>query len=224
MSYYGGEMAAVILPQIITTITSSLFGIFVSSLLGIVLYVFSSLGLYTMAQRRGIRHAWLAWVPVANLWVLGSLSDQYQYVVRGQNKSKRKLLLTLKILEVLLTLAILVASGYMLTRLFFNLNYLTEDLLFELVMGPLLGILGLVVVFSGLCIALAILRYMALYDVYRSLDPDNSVMYLVLSILFNVTEPFFLFFNRHKDGGMPPRKTAYEAPLNQTWNEPKDYL
>ena len=215
MSYYGGEMAAVILPQIITTITSSLFGIFVSSLLGIVLYVFSSLGLYTMAQRRGIRHAWLAWVPVANLWVLGSLSDQYQYVVRGQNKSKRK---------VLLTLAILVASGYMLARLFFNLNYLTEDLLFELVMGPLMGILGLMVVFSGLCIALAILRYMALYDVYRSLDPDNSVMYLVLSILFNVTEPFFLFFNRHKDGGMPPRKTAYEAPLNQTWNKPKDYL
>jgi hypothetical protein len=47
---------------------------------------------------------------------------------------------------------------------------------------------------------------MALYDVYRSLDPANAVLYLVLSILFSPTEPFFLFFNREKDLGMPPRK------------------
>ena len=54
---------------------------------------------------------------------------------------------------------------------------------------------------------------MAIYDVYRSLDPKNSVMYLVLSIVFPVTEPCFLFFNRNKDAGMPPRRQpAYDVP------------
>ena len=45
---------------------------------GMVWYVLQSLGLYTIAERRGIRNPWLAWVPVANMWVLGSISDQYQ--------------------------------------------------------------------------------------------------------------------------------------------------
>ncbi len=29
-------------------------------------YILSSLGFYTLAKRRGIRHPWLSWIPVAN--------------------------------------------------------------------------------------------------------------------------------------------------------------
>ena len=65
--------------------TASLGGI--SSLVSIAAYVFSALALYTIAQRRGIRKAWLAWVPVLSVWILGSISDQYRYVVKGQNRN-----------------------------------------------------------------------------------------------------------------------------------------
>ena len=44
-------------------------------LINIVLYVIKSLGLYTIAKRRGIHHPGLAWVPIANTWILGSISD-----------------------------------------------------------------------------------------------------------------------------------------------------
>ena len=87
------------------------------------------------------------------------------------------------------------------------------------VIGPVLTMLGFVLPLAAITIALCVIRYMALYDVYRSLDPANAVLYLVLSILFSPTEPFFLFFNRDKDLGMPPRKRqpeyqppAYEQP------------
>jgi hypothetical protein len=69
-----------------------------------------------------------------------------------------------------------------------------------------MGILGVVMPLAAAHIAYLVIRFMALYDVYRSVDPANSVLYLVLSILFGATEPFFLFFNREKDLGMPPRK------------------
>ena len=36
--------------------------------------------------------------------------------------------------------------------------------------------------------------------------------YAVLSILFSVSKPFFLFFSRNKDDGMPPRKQAADQP------------
>ena len=79
-----------------------------------------------------------------------------------------------------------------------------------MVLGPLVGIVGVCLPVMGISIAYAVIRYMALYDIYRSMDPVNCVLFTVLSILFGVTEPFFLFFNRNKDLGMPPRKQEPE--------------
>ena len=71
---------------------------FFTSALSIVSYVLLAWGMYTIAKRRGIHKHWLAWVPVANIWILGCISDQYRQVARGQVKSKRKALLTLTII------------------------------------------------------------------------------------------------------------------------------
>jgi len=39
----------------------------------VVLYVLKSIGLATLAEKRGIENAWLAWIPVADLYVMGLL-------------------------------------------------------------------------------------------------------------------------------------------------------
>lgn len=79
-----------------------------SMVIGLVAYVLMAVGLYTIAKRRGIRNPWLAWIPVANYWLLGCISDQYQYVAKGQNKSRRKLLLTLSIIVEVLCIVLIV--------------------------------------------------------------------------------------------------------------------
>ncbi|MBQ8670270.1 MAG: hypothetical protein IJ508_03390, partial [Oscillospiraceae bacterium] len=38
-------------------------------------YVLQALSLQTMAKRRGIANAWLAWVPVGSSWLLGAIAD-----------------------------------------------------------------------------------------------------------------------------------------------------
>ena len=82
-----------------------------SVLLGIASYVLTSMALYSLASRRGIGKAWLSWVPILNVWIVGSLSDQYRYVVKGQCKSKRKILLILKLVSVIFVLAAVIAGG-----------------------------------------------------------------------------------------------------------------
>ena len=81
---------------------ASLMGI-PSFLIQVAVYVFSALALYTIAKRRGLSNPWLSWIPVANVWILGSIADQYRYVARGEVRSKRKVLLTLKIISAALT-------------------------------------------------------------------------------------------------------------------------
>lgn len=42
-------------------------------IIGLPLYILGSLGLMKMAQNRGIENPWLAWIPVANAYILGRI-------------------------------------------------------------------------------------------------------------------------------------------------------
>ena len=203
----------------------SLFANFGSGILGIVGYVFMALGLYTIAQRRGIKNAWLSWVPVVNCWIIGSLSDQYRYVVKGEVKNKRKTLLILNIITWVISAAIIVAAIVVAVNAFgATMKGAAEEALLDVILGPAFIILGLCLPLAGVGIATTVVRYMAMYDIYTSCTPQNNVVFLVLSIIFSVTEPFFVFFTRNKDDGMPPRRQepVYEAP-QEPWNDP-EYL
>ena len=208
------EELLMLLPGLISGVPSGLFGIAV--------YVLTALAIYTVSRRRGLNKPWLAWVPVVNCWLLGSLSDQYQYVVKGETKNKRKWLLALNLVKAVLVSVVTVLATVTICGVFFRMS---DAGMMRTINGPLLGILGLALPLAAVTIALCVIRYMALYDVYRSLDPANAVLYLVLSILFSPTEPFFLFFNRDKDLGMPPRKQrpVYEEPAYRQPESQQDY-
>ena len=173
----------------------------------IAVYVLSSLALYTIAKRRGLNHAWLSWIPVANVWILGSIADQYRYVARGEIKSKRKVLLTLNIISAVLTaVMVCLCIGAVVGAFSGAIMGRSEDLIMRNLLSNLAGMLVLIVPILGVAIAAAIIRYMALYDLYSSCDPDNKTVFLVIGILFGITEPVFLFLCRNKDLGMPPRR------------------
>jgi hypothetical protein len=88
------EGLMMLLPGLVSGIPSGLFSI--------AAYILTALAIYRISVRRGLNNPWLAWIPVINWWLLGSLSDQYQYIVKGQNTSRRKWLLGLSILKNLL--------------------------------------------------------------------------------------------------------------------------
>ena len=180
----------------------------VSSLVSILSYVFISLAMYTIAQRRGIRKAWLAWVPVVNVWILGSISDQYRYVVKGEVKNKRKVLLTLSILNTVLAwVAVIKMIVSLVLAVSGMAQHVDEMELVRLALSSLVWFIPVAI----LSILGLVLEILALYDVYKSCEPDNSVLYLVLSLIpgiKQITQPVFLFLCRNKDEGMPPRRES----------------
>lgn len=163
-------------------------------LCSLAIYVFTALSLYTIAKRRGIACPWLAWVPVANLWLIGSLSDQYRYLTRGQLKHKRIVLLILKAVTLAFT-------GGLIGSVIWLIGASGSP-------ASVITLLVMVLLDGAAAIALAVVSFMALYDVYASCDPENATVYLVLTIFFKVLKPIFLFLSRNRDGGMPPRKAA----------------
>lgn len=174
-------------------------------LFSLVSYILGSLGMYAIAKRRGIRHSWLSWIPYGNVWILGSISDQYQYVVKGKIKNRRKILLAIMIATVVPTVPIaifemLAAGGLSIAAVFI----VAADILLVI-----LSIVG------------AVFQHIAYYDLFRSCKPESATAFLVLEIIFPVTLPFFVFACRNQDKGMPPRKRVTVEPV-QIPDEPKE--
>jgi hypothetical protein len=48
-------------------------------LLAIAVYVLSSLGLYAIAKNRGMENPWLAWIPIAQYYVIGTVVKELDF-------------------------------------------------------------------------------------------------------------------------------------------------
>ncbi len=179
----------------------------VMSLIGLALYILGSLGTYSIAKRRNIRHAWLSWLPIGNSWIWGCISDQYRYITRGQVTNRRKVLLGLSIAQYAPVIAMVVLYVKLVIAMVIpELEHMGPvDMQEDLGTVMLMMLVALVTVV--LSVVLLVFLYMALYDLYRSCDPDNAVLFLVLSILFSNFTNIFIFAVRKKDLGMPPRRS-----------------
>lgn len=208
--------------------------------INLVAYILTAVALYTMAKRRGILRPWLAWIPIANIYLFGCISDHYRSVALGQTKNRRKVLLGLEIPLQLLSAGVVALAISMLASMLAmgldvlmdpdSLAALGEEQVMEIAMtllGQVAGLLLLALPMLVIAIIHTVFYYIALSDIFKSSDPANANVYLVLSIavgiganmLFGlptaVLPAIFLMVCRNKDHGIPMRQEeqpVYEVP------------
>lgn len=176
----------------------------------VLVYVLQSLGMYTIAKRRGIHHPWLSWLPIGNVWILGSISDQYQYVAKGKIRNRRKVLLGMNIA---VCAAVVLYYIYWLASVIGLL--IAGDQMVEMAphsLSMVLPVIGFVLLIAAFSIVYTVFMYMAYYDLFESCKPSQAVVFLVLSIFLSFLLPFFVFACRKKDLGMPPRRSSVPTP------------
>ena len=102
-------------------------GITFFSIIGIVAYVLSALGLMKLAQNKGIENAWLAWIPIANFYLLGRIVETVNIgtweiprleIVLPVSFAVVMVLGRIPVLGFLLFIAFAVLMGFVLYRLF----------------------------------------------------------------------------------------------------------
>lgn len=199
---------------LITTVLSSLFSI------GI--YILTSYSMYCIADRRLIRHAWLAWIPVGNLWILGSIADHYRLQAKGQIKARRKVLLGTSIGAAVACVAMFILCIVMAVKLFAITDPITGELTGDVMAtagSVLIGVVVLYLVMVVLIIWHLVFQYIAYYELFASCVPRNAVVYLVLSIVIPITLPVFLVACRNKDLGLIFRCPTPVAPPAEPWQQ-----
>lgn len=150
-------------------------------------YIFQGLGLYRMAANAGLSSPVLAWIPVANGYLLGLLCERSMYRRTGRAWKFSVILPVMELLAVFggSTLSVFgsIAENY------FYSDYgsdLWENMNFPPV-GSLLGI------------AFTVVTAIALYNLYWDYGQGKEVLYTVLSVLFGgVARAVILFILRDR--------------------------
>lgn len=171
-------------------------------------YVLLALGLFAIAKRRRLQNAWMAWVPVLNLWLLGCISDQYRYVTAGEQRNRRTLLLFFGIAEAVLKAVLFVGMLWGLGNFLQDIRSFGDLLLRG--SWKLMKFAGWGLLISSFGAVAAMFKCFALYDLYSSCLPKRKTLFTVLSVLGFVTgadlvPALLVFLCRNKEEGMPPR-------------------
>lgn len=151
----------------------------------IVSYILQSFSVYAMAKKRNLRYPWLAWIPFANQYILGALINDH--VPLG----------SLRLPYAAIILPLLSGSISLLSNCFVRI--------------PFLGWFLIIIII----ILSEIYQFAAFYCLYRIYHKKNAVLYLVLSIFFPVTIPFFIFSLKNRDADLscaPAVKTYSQNP------------
>ena len=167
----------------------------------VVSYILEAMGLYAIAARMGLNNPWLAWVPVGNAWILGSIADRDEKSRSGKNARLRYWLMGGMILLGVVLLLVMV-----LYILVFAINLDTSDYYFDSILTAddgitvilLAAVLMIYLLLMSVAIAYSVVCYICLYRLYRACRPDRAVLYTVFSVLFSVTVPFFIFSCRQE--------------------------
>lgn len=156
-------------------------------------YIFEAIGMYTISKKRGYNKPWLAFIPFANSYLFGAVTDNIN-AVNGKKSSFRVWLLVLKIINTVISFAYSVLV--LVPMLMFLIDYIDYGYYGGLPEMLIAATVIFAFIISAVSITYTILIYIALHKIFSCYSRKNAVMFTVLNILFGIA-PFILFAIRN---------------------------
>ncbi len=165
----------------------------VIGLIYLTLYIIQAIGYMRMAKKLEIMHPWMAFIPLARYYLAGRISDAFP-TNDGKRTSFRIHLTLLGAINACGSIAIYAILANILMCLFSSQEYSAGMLMTRAV--PLSAISSIL---SLVALAFGIVNYICLYRIFRGFRPEYAVLFIVISIFFSVTIPFFLLASSKRE-------------------------
>lgn len=172
---------------------------------GITLYILQGIGLMKMAKTCGLPHPWLAFVPLACFYLTGQLAEQNPTPGK-KSLPWRHIILVGYILILVLSLAMGIWMGLEMV----GIERETGDFTEYDVLGMYASMVGLMLPGSIVVLAVSVIQYIIYWKIFSLFDPERAVIWLVLTILFEIPA-IFLFILRNRTPVNRP------GPSNEGW-------
>jgi len=151
--------------------------------IGLIIYIFNALGLVAIAKHRNIAMANLAWVPFwGTAYVTGAIADEQSIHETGRDPRLKVWLLAM---SVALTVLSIILNVELIRTGLFSMNDV-----------PDMGFMVILMLTVLIGLPFTVMWYAAHYRLFKSCQPMNATLFLILSIVFGLS-PFLVFAVRH---------------------------
>lgn len=151
----------------------------------VAIYVVNAVGLMRVAKQSGVKHAWLAWLPVIKVWVLGATAQAFD-AKRGINRKWGKTLLGLYIVGYVIYMPayIGIICYAFIQSMAYNTSVYYDPTVMLSGFATILVIFYCILLISALVLIVAgAIQYVCLYKIFEGFVPEKSLKYFVLSLL-----------------------------------------
>lgn len=174
-----------------------MFAFLIGVAVSLVLWALKSIGICVMSEKEGLKNPWYSFIPFFSAFALGRLGAGFKKKNGSVTKNRGKLLLTLNIvLAASLVLIMLVVFAGL-------IPIAVSDALGYQLTGPLIVLLGVCLILYFAVFALAVVylvfTYISVYNIFLKFNNQMAVCFTVLSIVFPILMPIFLFVSRNKE-------------------------
>ncbi len=162
---------------------------------GIASYIMNAVSYQKIASRRLVSNSWLAWIPVANSWLIGSIADEYD----EKNGLKRKWRVVLLVLSLISIGGIVIGYiGFIVAGVALSIqpDIMTTDV--AGIVGIFVGAYVLILIAAMVAAANNVCNMICLYKIFESTVPGKSVKYLLLSLLVPLAKSICLLRCRNQ--------------------------
>lgn len=179
----------------IAVVVAMLLYLFFSAIL-FVRYILYSLGLMGLANRTGVKNAWLAWIPVANVYVLGATADMLEEKRGLSHKwSKFLLILTVAVAALFFLFFVSLIALVVYISMMEGIGATSPGAFFagEMFLLPMIAFYLIYIVLLVISMALSYLNIICVYKIFEEIAPQKSIKYFLIYVLVPFGDVYCLF-------------------------------
>ena len=152
-------------------------------------HIIRAFSFYTLADRRGIKNAWLSWIPVVNIWITGRLAEDYD----ARAGIKRRWAVTLIVLSIITSILAMLYFVFVIMITVLSADSSSMDELSVIAVSFFAVIIAWIVIMSLSSIALQTCSIICSYKIFESTVPEKALKYMLIYILVPVAGSICLF-------------------------------
>lgn len=159
----------------------TIFVVFIIAI-SLVDYILTGIAYMKLAKQRGIKNPWLAWIPFANAYLIGKVSDD----INAQYQKKTNRGVALLILNIISSAGGLITSGFAFdafNRLARMSDYFTSSYSYSFGYAASSVIIIVSLLLAAASIWCTVILFMSYYSVFKEYSPANAGAFLAISLV-----------------------------------------
>ena len=170
-----------------------------SFLLNVGLFFLGSYAIFVMSKKIGTNCPWISFIPFVQSFALGRLAEKY--IKKDGSKSAKFgiILLILNIIQSILLGVLVILTFISVFTIILNVeDAISNDLKVTLEMfSSFIPVLIVFFILFAVAVCYKVIYAVALWRVFVVFDYKNATLYTIISVIFSLISPIFLFVIRN---------------------------